>query len=527
MILCARLATLTAALSVVAAGLWLEEPVLADEPAGVAQLGDSYCPPCPPDFQSPGAYAYPPSFSGPFAPQMPTTPAPGQSTPMTPARPQIPGAQQQPGATSQPPGAASQQPTAPAQAPPTFLPSPTTAATSAQALAPNSIGDFFGPTTLKPIIRPGEIVNQAVFFDPPEPPVVIPGKGPIPPPPDPFLNYFRIVNETAPNSGIYTTDTDVLLGTGKSGVVSASLSQLGKQLLTQYDGSTFTGERDDLGPVTDPGPFVALNSGTRGTIDLLAPEDPNEMTTLLNQPIYNIHDAIQVFIPTPGANVGRQKIVENNSVFPRDRVFLNYSAFTNVPLSATGENVHRFVPGFEMAFLEEQMSLEVRLPFAATLDSDIRAGGLTARNELEFGNMVTTLKMLVRQNENSATAIGCSLALPTAADVTVRDFFGEEFISMENNSLHVMPWVGAAVYEGRWFAQGYLQGDIDTTGYRVLVRNDSTGNFDDAGELYDAAFVYCSASVGYWIYQNGYTQTNFAQEGNRTVKKRVVARDYW
>lgn len=462
--------------------------------------------------------AYPPSMPYPIAPTMP---APA-TTPQQPAPSQQPQTPEQP-SSQQPQAAQSQAP--PAQAPPTFTPSPTTAATAPQAVSPNTIGDFFGPTSTKPIILPGEVVNQAIFRAPVAPPAPTPPKGSPPPPPPALLRYFRIVNPTGP--GTFETDSDVLLGSGKSGVESASLSLLGKQLLKQYDGSLFTGDIDDLGAVTDPGPFLALDSGMVGDVDLLTPEDPTEMTTLFDEKLYNIHDALQVFLPTPGAMVGRQKIVENNSVFPRDRVFLNYSAFTNVPLSPTGENVHRFVPGFEMAFFQEHMSVEVRLPFAATLDSDIRAGGLTSRNEVEFGNMVGTLKGLVARGPNTAVAVGASLALPTAADVTLHDFFGDEIISLENNAIHVLPFLGAAYFEGRWFAQGYVQGDIDTNGNRVLIRNDSTGDLEDFGQLNDAAFLYVSASLGYWLYQNGYSQTMFPAAAGQSVKRRIVSRDTW
>ncbi|MGE3998582.1 MAG: hypothetical protein AB7I48_00055 [Planctomycetaceae bacterium] len=515
-----RLAKWAAALSAPAAVLWLSGWAAANEPIGTVRIGDGYCPPCPPYMLPPIPPGYPPSMPAPFAPSRPAQPMPGQ-----PSAPQQPQAPQQPATLQQQQQQQQQQQTPPAQAPPTFTPSPTTAATAPQSLSPNTIGDFFGPTSIKPLILPGAVVNQAIFLAPVTPPLPPPPKGPLPPSPPPLLEYFRIVNPTGP--GTFETATDVLLGSGKSGVSSASLSLLGKQLLTQYDGSAFTGDIDDLGAVTDPGPFLAMDSGTVGDVDLLAPEDPTAMTTLFAEPIYDIHDAIQVFLPTPGASIGRQKIVENNSVFPRDRVFLNYSAFTNVPLSATGENVHRFVPGFEMAFLQEHASIEVRLPFAATLDSDIRAGGLTARNELEFGNLVATLKGLIARTNNTAVAIGTSLALPTAADVTLHDLSGDELISLENHSIHVLPFVGAAYFEGRWFTQGYVQGDLDTNGNRVLVRNESTGDLEDFGQLNDSAFLYASASLGYWLYQNGYSQTMFPCEDGRYVKRRIVSRDRW
>ncbi len=370
------------------------------------------------------------------------------------------------------------------------------------------VGDFFGGVATEPIILPGAIVNQAILF---EPSLMQPG----------LLDYYRVVAPTG--VGTFETAPEVLLGTGATSVTPTVEPP---QLLSEFDGTQFTGDPADLLGVTDPGPFLALDSGTTGDVDLLAPEP---MGTLIGETIYNVHDALLVFVPTPGSGgtVGRQKIVENNSVFPRDRVFLNYSAFSNVPLSETGENVHRFVPGFEMAFFQEQMSVEVRLPFAATLDSDIRAGGFTSRNVTEFGNIVTTLKGLVYRRQQSAVTVGVSTTFPTASDVTVTGFDGQQVLSLENTSVHVLPFIGAAHSEGRWFSQGFVQGDIDTSGNRVEVLNNETGLLQEVGELHDAAFLYVGASLGYWLYQNGSAQTTFSREGRRVIKRTVHAHDHW
>ncbi|MCA9112213.1 MAG: hypothetical protein KDA52_19825 [Planctomycetaceae bacterium] len=400
---------------------------------------------------------------------------------------------------------------------PTFTPSQTTtAATSPQASAPNMVGDFFGATTTEPIILPGAILTQAIFL---QPGLLQPNQG--------LLDYFRAV-EDLDMDGLLETQSQVYLGTENGQPVSASIStsDLGQQLLNEFDGTNFTGDAADLIPI-DQVPFVALDSGTTANVELRDPEVDGMI--LPNEQIYNIHDALLILLPSPGAGggVGRQKIVENTAIFPRDRVFLNYSGFTNVPLSVKGENVHRYVPGYEMAFFEQRMSAEVRLPFAATLDHDIRADGSTDTNVVEFGNVVTTLKALVAQTTNSAVSVGVSATFPTAPDITIHDFQGNEFLALENESVHVLPFIGGSQTNGRWFLQGVVQGDLDTTGSRVLVRNDETGRLSDAGELRDAAFLYASASLGCWVYQNGTQQTTFEYDGSKQIKRTVYANDTW
>ncbi len=371
------------------------------------------------------------------------------------------------------------------------------------------VGDFFGGVATEPIILPGAVVNQAILR--------MPGQG--------LLDYYRVVTPTG--VGTFQTAAEVLLGSDSSGQPAAvTPTSMPPQLLMEFDGTQFVGDPADLLGVTNAGPFLTQDPGTTGDVDLLAPEP---MGTLVGETIYNVHDALLVFVPSPGSGgtVGRQKIVENNSVYPRDRVFLNYSAFSNVPLSGTGENVHRYVPGFEMAFFEEQMSVEVRLPFAATLDTDIRAGGFTARNVTEFGNIVATLKGMIYNHQGSAVTVGLSTTFPTASDITVTGFDGQQVLSLENTSVHVLPFIGAAHSEGRWFSQGFIQADIDTSGNRVEVFDSEIGRLREVGELQDAAFLYVGASFGYWVYQNGSSQTTFSREGRRVVKRTVHAHDHW
>ncbi len=260
-----------------------------------------------------------------------------------------------------------------------------------------------------------------------------------------------------------------------------------------------------------------LDSGTTGDVNALT--TPENMV-LIGEPIYNVYDALLVIVPSPGAGgtVGRQKMAENGNVIPRDRVFLNHSTFTNVPLNSQGVDVYRFVPGFEMAFHEDMFSLEVRVPFAVSLDSDIIAGGITDNDSLEFGNVTTTLKTLIARSENTAIGAGVSLAYPTASDVNVSDVGGTTLLSIENEALHVLPYIGAAHSVGRVSTQAFLQADIGTNGNTTYVRDVNTGVLEESGKLNDAAFLFASYSIAYWLYQDASVSRTFYRDCNTQYK---------
>jgi hypothetical protein len=372
------------------------------------------------------------------------------------------------------------------------------------------IGDFFGGSTSQPTIFPGNLVNQAILLDPGS---FTPGSG--------LLDYYRVITPVTGVPMTFDTVSDVLLGTDSLGQpVSVTPSVKPPQLLQQYDGALFTGDPADLGMVTNPGPFIALDSGTIGDVNLQSPE---MSATLIDEPIYNIHDALLIRVPSPGAGgvVGRQKIPENNSVIPRDRMFLNHSTFTDVPLTEDGVNVYRFVPGVEMAFSQETFSVELRVPFAVSLDPDILTARANNTRATELGNVLTSLKMLVHRSPGSAIGVGVSAALPTSSDIRVIADDGLALLSLENEALHILPFIGGNHSRGKWFSQWFLQGDLGVNGNKVLVRNLITNQLEETGRLTDAAFLYLSSSVGYWLYQNGSREVQFDCVGNRQIKRTV------
>src|SRR5262245_41624217 len=103
-----------------------------------------------------------------------------------------------------------------------------------------------------------------------------------------------------------------------------------------------------------------------------------------------------------GSRVG--KISENDSPIPRDRVFFSYNHFENVfqisetPQTPPGprvlrqEPIDRYTLGFEKTFFDGWTSVELRMPFVGTIDTQLTTVGYTSGN---IGNLTAVLKSLV------------------------------------------------------------------------------------------------------------------------------------
>jgi len=205
--------------------------------------------------------------------------------------------------------------------------------------------------------------------------------------------------------------------------------------------------------------------------------------------------------PSSGGVVGRQKLVENSSPIPRDRLFFNYSLFQNVRFTPGGIDVSRFVPGFEKTFWDQQISLELRAPFASTLNSDLVLGSQTNGTNTEFGNLTLYGKALLLTGERFALGAGLGVAIPTADDITVRTADGTPLVQIQNDAVHLLPYVGG-VYapNDQFYAQAILQFDVDANGNSAHVTDFQNG-LTRVGSLNDTTWCFASFNMGYWLYR--------------------------
>jgi len=212
---------------------------------------------------------------------------------------------------------------------------------------------------------------------------------------------------------------------------------------------------------------------------------------------------MEVALPPPGMSVRAIKIAENNCVFPQDRFLFNYSLFGNVMLSSRDTlDVNRFTFGLEKTWRQGLASLEIRVPFASTLNSDQYAAGTSFAN-VEFGNIGLVYKRLLHRTDRTAWAAGLGLTFPTADDTRLFLTDGTQILQIDNAAVHLMPYVGVFVQPGsRLFAQAFVQVDVAANGNSVY--SDSVGgtSLPYAGRLHDQTQLFADINIGYWLYRN-------------------------
>ncbi len=317
------------------------------------------------------------------------------------------------------------------------------------------------------------------------------------------------LNQLAPGSVVYDSS-------GNQVVIGANGANAGTYVYVQGTASFDPAQSQ---PINGGRPLQTVqNPGMGGAVDDFSSALTYGTTveSLNSEPIV-------LEVPSPaagGASVGRLKLAENTSPIPRDRVYLNYSYFDNVRLSADGVDVNRFSPGFEKTFFDGQASFEFRVPIAATLDSnslfDSGSGAATPLNltntsNAELGNLTMWLKAIIYRTETWAASTGLGITVPTADDVNVRLFDGfatHDLININNRSVHLMPFVGiVCAPNDRVFYQGMLQFDFDANGNPVGlnqfdVNTLSFTGLSDAGRINDTTFLFLDVGAGYWFHQS-------------------------
>lgn len=272
----------------------------------------------------------------------------------------------------------------------------------------------------------------------------------------------------------------------------AAVSALDSANVSAFGPGTSDLDRIEADRISDSG-IPGLSSTDEYLIDVYQTFNPAPGTGIL------------IDVPSPSAGggvVGRIKMAENTSPMPRDRVFFNYSYFNNVPLFPGGVDVNRFTPGFEKTFFDGMASFELAAPFATTLDSDIFTDAATDTSNMEFGNLTMALKALLYRSEYWATSVGLAVAVPTASDIRVQTAAGTPLVRIDNQAVHLMPFIGSLYTPNdRFFAQGFLQFDVDANGNPVYVNTTGAG-LERAGRQNGAAFMYSSIGAGYWLYRS-------------------------
>jgi hypothetical protein len=223
-------------------------------------------------------------------------------------------------------------------------------------------------------------------------------------------------------------------------------------------------------------------------------------------------------LPIAGGGSRIGKISENDSPIPRDRVFFSYNHFQNVfqisetPQSPPGptllrqEPIDRYTLGFEKTFFDGWTSVEVRMPFMGSIDTQLQTVGYTSGGNV--GNLTVVLKSLLYMDSATAVGAGVAIETPTGSDTFTR--INTTRLQFRNDAAHLLPYIGFVWSPGdpRWgwgsglFLSGFAQIDINANGNQVNVIDRNNMPLQTLGVLTDQNLGFLDLAAGYWLYRD-------------------------
>jgi hypothetical protein len=91
--------------------------------------------------------------------------------------------------------------------------------------------------------------------------------------------------------------------------------------------------------------------------------------------------------------------------------------------------------------------------------------------------------------------------VPTADDTNVVAADGTSLLRISNESVHLEPFFGFLYTPNdRFFAQGFIQVDVEANGCPVLFNQQGNG-LDYVGDIHDTTFLYADIGLGWWLYR--------------------------
>ena len=325
--------------------------------------------------------------------------------------------------------------------------------------APTMLGDFFGggfsafggnANFVQTYTLPGVILNNGIGGGPGSPNSII---------------GFDVPPLGSPDD-IVTTG----IGTDSSGDGQVDTFFVSEPLPTS-DANRPSGPGFVFDPSSSTAVYVGSSGGT-APIDGIYTDGEDWFISYAYTGSFGSSDSSDIILPSPGVAVRRVKISENYSPDVRDRCYFNYSFF-NDAFGGLGD-VSRFTFGLERVLVDDLISLELRLPTAATYGSTQQLGGNQVR-DYEVGNPTAILKAILLRTENYLWTGGLGVSLPLADDTLLRQD-GIDLVRVENESVHLQPFTGLLWSPNqKWALQGLIQVDVAANGDPILSNLDRTG----------------------------------------------------
>ncbi|EMI16387.1 putative secreted protein [Rhodopirellula maiorica SM1] len=204
-------------------------------------------------------------------------------------------------------------------------------------------------------------------------------------------------------------------------------------------------------------------------------------------------------VPGPGVSTRRVKVAENFSPAIRHRVYVNYSFF-NDAFGGLGD-ISRYTLGVEKVLFKDLISIEFRLPTAATYGSTQTLGARQDRN-FEIGNLTIIPKAVLKSDTHYIWSAGLGISVPTADDTRLRDSSGQDLLVVENESVHLLPFSGLLYRVNEDVTlQTYMQLDIAANGDPIRG-NRFNNTLPVIGKFTDSTLMHLDVAATQSIYRN-------------------------
>jgi hypothetical protein len=285
-------------------------------------------------------------------------------------------------------------------------------------------------------------------------------------------------------------------GLGQSVAVGGGLTVFGDQV----GGAAFAGPLPVRlaanGRLIGPVPIVVLPNGQRVALGVTPPGASDELLGGRASglaPPGTPTAAVRGVLPPPGTvfdqsladlvsripNVtrGAFKITENESPRPITRAYVSYYFYDEVGKNFGGPDVpritvHQQVLGYEQAFLDNQYSVGIRLPY-----NQIVSPGFFSQTAL--GDLTLVTKAVLLENRQTGNLLSAGMAVTVPSGTLP---FPSTITGADLHSTLLQPYLGYILTRGDFFVQGFTS---------VVVPTSSS----------DVTFMANDAAFGYRLYQ--------------------------
>jgi hypothetical protein len=218
--------------------------------------------------------------------------------------------------------------------------------------------------------------------------------------------------------------------------------------------------------------------------------------------LYSSNPLSAKYVPLPtAAGDGGFKISDNDNPIPTSRLFFEYDHATNaLQDTAPGGKINfdRYTLGIEQVLFWDSASIELRLPIAQGLISDLSPAEASGT---AFGNIPVVYKQILWSDEDAFLSGGLAVVAPTAPEAVIHTPAPDLLTYVvRNESVHLEPFFGVLLKpDPRAFIEGFLQVDFVTNGDAVF--QNVGGALTKLGVYQAQTLMSVDLKAGYWLYR--------------------------